>query len=385
MRLIALLVTGAHALAKPPAVVGQKLHDVATPALLLDADAFERNCEALRAAVALTGVRARPHMKAHKSGALAKRQLELLDVHAAGVCAQTVAELEAAVEAGIGDALLTNEVVGADKIERVAAAAKKAAEKGGRVGVLIDDFWAQATDLNLALDDDVIVDVYVEVDVGQRRCGVLPQEAAPLALQISRLKNLRFAGCHCYHGLLQHVPSKADRRAAVAGVAGAVREVREALIAAGLAEFVITGGGTGTLAADRDSGVFDEVQPGSFCVMDLQYGSIEHEIVFERALEVLTTVISRPSPNRCVVDAGSKAVDLVAGPPNVEGGREYRSGGDEHGILDLEAGDDVVVGAKLRLYPSHCDPCVNLHDHWVVHRGGVVVDVLAVDARGSGC
>ena len=378
--LIALLITGAHALAKPPAVIGQKLHDVATPALLLDADAFERNCETLRAAVALTGVRARPHMKAHKSGALAKRQLELLDVHAAGVCAQTVAELEAAVDAGVGDVLLTNEVVGADKIKRVAAAAKKSS---GRVGVLIDDFWAQATDLNLALD--VTADAYVEVDVGQKRCGVSPEEAAPLALQISRLKKLKFAGCHCYHGLLQHVPSKADRRAAVADVADAVREVREALIAAGFAEFVITGGGTGTLAADRDSGVFDEVQPGSFCVMDLQYGSIEHEIAFERALEVLTTIISRPAPNRCVVDAGSKAVDLVAGPPHVEGNRPYRSGGDEHGILDLEAGDSLTVGAKLRLYPSHCDPCVNLHDHWVVHRGGVVVDVLAVDARGSGC
>ena len=125
MRLLALLVTGAHALARPPAVIGQKLHDVATPALLLDADAFERNCETLRSAVALTGVRARPHMKAHKSGALAKRQLELLDVHAAGVCAQTVSELEAAVDAGVGDVLLTNEVVGADKIRRVAAAAKK--------------------------------------------------------------------------------------------------------------------------------------------------------------------------------------------------------------------------------------------------------------------
>ena len=385
MRLLALLVTGAHALAKPPAVIGDKLHQVATPALLLDADAFERNCETLRSAVALTGVRARPHMKAHKSGALARRQLELLDVHASGVCAQTVSELEAAVDAGVGDVLLTNEVVGADKIERVAAAAKKAAEKGGRVGVLIDDFWAQATDLNLALDDDVTVDAYVEVDVGQRRCGVSPEEAAPLALQISRLKKLKFAGCHCYHGLLQHVPSSKERREAVADVADAVREVREALIAAGFAEFVITGGGTGTLAADRDSGVFDEVQPGSFCVMDLQYGSIEHEIAFERALEVLTTIISRPAPNRCVVDAGSKAVDLVAGPPHVEGNRPYRSGGDEHGILDLGEGDDLAVGAKLRLYPSHCDPCVNLHDHWVLHRGGVVVEVLAVDARGSGC
>ena len=87
----------------------------------------------------------------------------------------------------------------------------------------------------------------------------------------------------------------------------------------------------------------------------------------------------------CVVDAGSKAVDLVAGPPHVEGNRPYRSGGDEHGILDLEEGDSLTVGAKLRLYPSHCDPCVNLHDHWVLHRDGVVVEVLAVDARGSGC
>ena len=182
---LALLVASAQALSKPPAVIGQKLHDVATPALLLDADAFERNCETLRSAVALTGVRARPHMKAHKSGALAKRQLVLLDVHASGVCAQTVAELEAAVDAGVRDVLLTNEVVGADKIKRVAAAAKKASQNNGRVGVLIDDFWAQATDLNLALDDDVIVDVYVEVDVGQRRCGVAP------CVEIKILRRLR--------------------------------------------------------------------------------------------------------------------------------------------------------------------------------------------------
>lgn len=377
---------GANALSKPPASVGDKLHQVATPALLLDAAAFERNCETLRAAVALSGVRARPHMKAHKSGALARRQLELLDVHASGVCAQTVAELEAAIDAGIDDVLLTNEVVGADKVARVAAAAKTAAARGGRVGVLIDDFWGQAMPLNAALGDSVI-DAYVEVDVGQRRCGVPPEEAAPLAMKIRGLKRLRFAGCHCYQGLLQHVADASERRDAVlGGVADAVREVRAALDAVGLLDgAIITGGGTGTLATDRDSGVFDEVQPGSFCIMDLQYGAIEHEIQFERALEVLTTVISRPTPDRAVVDAGSKAVDLVAGVPQVEGGRPYRSGGDEAGILDLSADDELALGAKLRLDPSHCDPCVNLHDHWVVHRGGVVEEVLAVDARGAGC
>ena len=169
-------------------------------------------------------------MKAHKSGVLAKRQLELLDVHASGVCAQTVSELEAAVDAGISDVLLTNEVVGADKIERVAAAAKKSS---GRVGVLIDDFWAQATDLNLALDDDVIVDAYVEVDVGQRRCGVSPGSGAARPANLEA-EEFEVRGLPLLPRAAAARALSKERRAAVADVADAVREVREALIAAGL-------------------------------------------------------------------------------------------------------------------------------------------------------
>ena len=135
-------------------------------------------------------------------------------------------------------------------------------------------------------------------------------------------------------------------------------------------------------AYERDSGLYTEVQPGSFCLMDGDYLANDYDDApFERSLAVRATVVSRPTPDRAVVDAGSKAVDLVSGAPTLAVG-SFRSGGDEHGIIDGPG--DLACGDHVELFPSHCDPCVNLHDYWVCHRGGVVEAVVPVDARGPG-
>ena len=186
-------------------------------------------------------------------------------------------------------------------------------------------------------------------------------------------------------GLLQHVRATADRGAEVlGGVADGVRATLGALEDAGIPCETVTGGGTGTFTYERDSGLYTEVQPGSFCLMDGDYLENEYDDApFERSLSVLSTVVSRPTPDRAVCDAGSKAVDLVSGPPTTTEGA-FRSGGDEHGVIDLADGANPAVGDHLQLFPAHCDPAVNLHDFWVCHRGGVVEAVVPVDARGPG-
>ncbi|KAH8058324.1 serine dehydratase [Aureococcus anophagefferens] len=308
------LLAGARALSAKPASAGALLRDVATPALCVDMDVFERNCETLKAMLADTGVKARPHAKAHKSGYLARAQLAILGDVASGVCCQTVRELEAMVAAGVDDIFLTNQVAA---LEQAVAGSSKT------------------------------LDVYVEVDVGQNRCGTRPgAPAADLAATVVAADGLRFRGAHCYHGLLQHVRKTDERKAKVGGVCDGVRA---------------------TLAALEAAGIGCDV-PGSFCLMDGDYLANDYDDApFERSL--------------AVVDAGSKAVDLVSGAPTLAVG-SFRSGGDEHGIIDGPG--DLACGDHVELFPSHCDPCVNLHDYWVCHRGGVVEAVVPVDARGPG-
>jgi 3-hydroxy-D-aspartate aldolase len=257
--------------ANPPAARGDTLDSVDTPALLLDMAAFDANCASLRASLDQFGgaVTARVHTKAHKSATLAHRQLGMLGPEVGrGVCCQTVSEVAAMLEGGVGDILLTNQVVGRRKIERFVqlaleaqamAAAARPGDRGGergnegggaRLSCLVDHA-ANVEELHRACTAaGAQIECLVEVDVGQGRCGVAPgTPAAELALEIERRRPaLRFAGLHCYHGLTQHIRSLAERRQAVLGpVAAAVRQSLDALGAAGLhgehGAVRVTGGG----------------------------------------------------------------------------------------------------------------------------------------------
>ncbi|MBS0326197.1 MAG: DSD1 family PLP-dependent enzyme, partial [Proteobacteria bacterium] len=298
-----------------PARVGDPLEAIATPSLVVDLDAFERNLD--RMAEATAGIRLRPHAKAHKCAAIAKAQLAR---GAAGICCQKTDEAAAFVDAGVRDVLVTNEVVDRSKIARLAELARTA-----RIGVLIDTPSSVPALSEAAAGAGTRLDAYVEIDVGSRRCGVAPGEPAlELARAIAAAPALRFRGLHAYHGAAQHLRDPAARRAAIASATDAARATRALVGAAGIACEIVTGAGTGTWRHEHDSGVYNELQPGSYVFMDADYArnvAGPADIRFEQSLFVLASVMSVPARERAVVDAGLKAFSFDSGPPLVHGHR----------------------------------------------------------------
>jgi D-serine deaminase-like pyridoxal phosphate-dependent protein len=366
---------------RAPATVGMRLEEVDTPALIVELDAFERNLRTL-AALVQGRVRVRAHAKTHKCAEIAKRQVA---AGAVGVCCQKVSEAEALVAGGIGDVLVSNEVVGAPKLERLAALARRA-----RIGVCVDDA-GNVRDLEAAAARaGARLDVYVELEVGMGRCGVAPGEPAlALSRAIAACRQLRFAGLQAYHGRAQHLRSMAERRAAIAGSAEAARTTRKLIEAAGIACPVVTGAGSGTFMLEVESGAWDEIQPGSYVFMDADYARNEWAAPlprFDHSLFVLSTVMSRPAPRLAIVDAGLKASSVDSGMPEVwqRTGLAYIRASDEHGWVEVAEGTAAPpLGEKLLLVPGHCDPTVNLYDWYVCVRGGRVEALWPISARGA--
>ena len=355
-----------------------RLEEVDTPALVLDLDAFERNLRRMQQAVAGRGIRVRAHAKTHKCPEIAQRQVA---AGAVGVCCQKVSEAEALVEGGIADVLISNEIVGAPKLARLAALSKRA-----RIGICVDD----PGNLRAIGATGASLDLYVEIDVGARRCGVAPGEPAlALARGTSAFPNLRFAGLQAYQGAAQHVRSMAERRERISRAAEAARATRKMIEAAGIGCPLVTGGGSGTFMFEIESGAYDEIQPGSYVFMDADYARNEWADPlprFEHALFVLAMVMSRPVPERIVVDAGLKASSVDSGLPQVwqRPGLTYARASDEHGVIEVAVGSTTpALGDKLLLIPGHCDPTVNLHDWYVCVRAGRVEALWPIAGRGA--
>ncbi|MFN0162158.1 MAG: DSD1 family PLP-dependent enzyme [Burkholderiales bacterium] len=366
-----------------PASVGDPVETVDTPALIVELDPLERNLARMADAARRAGVALRPHAKMHKCAALALRQMAL---GAVGVCSQKVAEAEALVDAGVNDVLISNEVVGAKKLERLACLAGRA-----RIAVCVDDA-GNVADLGRAVRAaGTKLGVLVEIDVGARRCGVAPgAQAVALAQAIHAEPGLVFGGLQAYQGRAQHLRLPAARQAAIEAASAAVRETREALLAAGLACPHVTGAGTGTYMLEAASGVYTELQAGSYAFMDADYALNQQAAPFEHALFVLTTVMSR-APDRAVLDAGLKAHSIDSGMPvpsaDARGlplaGLEVRRVSDEHSVLVATTGSLPTLGAKLRLIPGHIDPTINLHDWIIAVRNNRVEELWPVVARGA--
>ena len=365
-----------------PARAGDAVADIDTPALVVDLDAFERNLDLMANAVRGGGVALRPHAKSHKCPDIAHAQLER---GAIGICCQKVGEAEAFVAAGIRDVLVTNEIVGPRKTARLAALARDA-----KIGVLVDDQAAIHDLAAAATAASVTLDVLVEIDVGAHRCGIAPGEAAlGLARLAARTPALSFRGLHAYHGAAQHLRTPQQRRDAIAQAVALARDTRARIEAAGIACPVVTGAGTGTWQLERDSGVYTELQPGSYVFMDADYhrnalAPDQHH--FEQSLFVAATVMSAPSRERAIVDAGLKAFAFDSGPPLVHApdGVEYTKASDEHGVLAVSAdAEPPSIGDRIWLVPGHCDPTVNLYDWLVGVRGASVECVWPVTARGA--
>ncbi|MEW6690323.1 MAG: DSD1 family PLP-dependent enzyme [Pseudomonadota bacterium] len=366
---------------QPPAAVGMRLEEADTPALVLELDAFEANLRRLADAVA-GRVRVRAHAKTHKCAEIARRQVA---AGAVGVCCQKVSEAEALVEGGIADVLVSNEVVGARKLERLAALARRA-----KIGVCVDDA-GNARDLQAAAARaGAALDVYIELEVGMGRCGIAPGEPAlALARVVRDSPNLRFAGLQAYHGRAQHFRSMRERREAIGGSASAVRETKALLEKHNIPCPIVTGAGSGTFALEIESGAWNEIQPGSYIFMDRDYAQNEWLPPlprFAHALFVLTAVMSRPRADFAIVDAGLKASSVDSGMPAVweRPGLSYVRASDEHGWVEIAGGAAAPgLGDKLLLIPGHCDPTVNLYDWYVCVRKGVVEALWPISARGA--
>ena len=367
---------------RPAAAVGMPLAEIDTPCLLLELDQFERNLRRLPDSLRGTSVRLRPHAKSHKCPEIALRQIAL---GAVGVCCQKVSEAEALAAGGVRDILIANEVVGEAKLERLVALARQV-----HVAVCADDVRNVTALDQAAKRAGVGLDVLVEIDVGAHRCGVQPgAPAVALARAIAASGSLRFAGLQAYQGAAQHVRKVRDRREAIERAVQHVEATVGMLAAAGIECNYVTGAGTGSYMFEAASKVYHELQAGSYIFMDADYARndwTESGIPnFEHSLFVWTTVMSKPSAERAVVDAGLKASSVDSGMPRVADvpGVTFVKASDEHGVLELDGTSALAVGDKLKLIPGHCDPTVNLYDWFVCMRNGRVEALWPITGRGA--
>ncbi|MEI4485166.1 DSD1 family PLP-dependent enzyme [Frigidibacter sp. MR17.14] len=371
-----------------PARPGDPVSAVATPALVIDLDAFEANLARMADHAARLGVRLRAHAKTHKSADIAQAQVQS---GATGICCQKVSEALALIRGGVRDVLIANEVVAPRAIALLMRAASRA-----RVAVCADH-PANVAALSAAVmaaraegAEALTLEVLVEVDTGAGRCGVAPgAEAVTLAQAIHDAPGLRLGGIQAYHGNAQHIYDPAERARVLDASIRAAAATRDALLAAGLPCPRVTGAGTGSFAIEAASGVYTEIQAGSYVFMDADYARVadpEGGVTggFEQALFVLATVMSTPVPGRAVCDAGLKALAVDSGLPLVAApaGVTYRGASDEHGTLDDPDGV-LALGDQVRLIPGHCDPTCNLHDWYVCIRRGKVEALWPVTARGK--
>ena len=327
------------------------VNELQTPALLVDAGAFEHNIGAM--AEALPGERLRPHVKAHKCTALAKRQAAA--GHRTFTCA-TIGEVEGMAAAGLGDdLLLANEVADASRLGRVAGG-------GARVTLAVD---SDAT-IGAAARGGV-GEVLIDVNVGLPRCGCPPEHAGRLA-EVARSQGLVVRGVMGYEG---HVVGLEDRAERVEKTAASMELLLKAH--ADVGGDVVSAGGTGTYDINTWA---TEIQAGSYALMDTAYAKLG--LPFRHALTVLATVIS-VSPKWAVADCGLKALGMDHGNPTTEAGDVWFCS-DEH--LTFAPSSPVAVGDRIRVLPAHIDPTIALHEAMYVVDGDDVIEKWPVDLRG---
>ena len=360
--------------------------DIQTPCLVLDLDALERNIRKMGDYAKAHGMRHRVHGKMHKSVDVAKLQEELGG--SVGVCCQKVSEAEVFVRGGIKDVLVSNQVRDRQKIDRLARLPKL----GARVIVCVDDI-DNVADLSAAAQRrDTELDIFVEIDCGAGRCGVTASEdVVAIARAVDAAPNLRFTGIQAYQGAMQHLDSYEARKAKLDVAIAQVGDAIDALKAEGLEPELVSGGGTGSYYFESNSGVYNELQCGSYAFMDADYGRILDEDgrridqgEWENAFFILTQVMSHAKADKAICDAGLKAQSVDSGLPVVFGRTDvkYVKCSDEHGVIEDPNGA-LKVGEKLRLVPGHCDPTANVHDWYVGVRNGRVETLWPVSARGK--
>ncbi|MDX2034718.1 MAG: DSD1 family PLP-dependent enzyme [Blastocatellia bacterium] len=358
--------------------------DLVTPALLLDLDLFEANVARLAAHARQTGIRLRPHGKTHKCVEIARRQAQ---AGAIGLSVATIREAEAMAAAGIRGLLITSELVGKPKIDRLVRLVRKAPDT-----LTVVDHFAHAAELSeAAAAARITLNVMLDVDPAGRRTGVPPGEPAlALAEKLVKLPHLKLRGIHGYSGMSAHVNTFDARRAHSRKVMLPILETFAAMKKRGMPVEIMSGGSTGTYNIDTELEGMTELQCGSYVFMDIEYRNIGGRSGpsyddFATALTVMATVISRNYDDRATVDAGIKAFAKDRKfDAEVKGvtGVGFAAGSDEHGTLLLnQPSREIRLGDRVEFIVPHCDPNLNLYDRIFCVRGERVVDVWRTIGR----
>lgn len=355
-----------------------------TPALVFDLDAFDYNLATMAALARERGIGLRPHAKTHKSIEIGKRQM---DAGAVGLCCAKLGEAEALAAGGLSDLLLTAPVLGDDKIGRLLALNAATSD----LAVVIDhpDNARQLGDAAAAAGQ--VLSVLIVADIGAHRFGVTSDAAAvEIGKVIAASPSLRFRGVQGYAGQVQHIEDYAERRQQSHAAVARLGRIRDALAKAGWPSEIVTGSGTGSHDFDHELGIMSDLQVGSYIFCDVQYDLVamspQDPRRFQRSLFVHTRVVSANHDGFVTTDAGSKSFamdgpppDIIAGAPE---GSTYGRFGDEFGRINLPDGTSLPHGTLVVCQVPHCDPTVNLYDHYHCVRGDVLVDLWPIDARG---
>ena len=349
-----------------------------TPALCLDVDTLQAN---IREAVSLCrqyGVDWRPHAKCHKSPDIARL---ILDAGAIGLTCAKLGEAEVFAAVGVRDLLIANILVGRQKIARLVELRKIADP------IVCLDHVSQAEPISAAMSAAGLkVRTVLEIDIGLERVGLLPgTEALRVARQVAELPGLELVGVMGYEGHLQMVEDPHEKRARVQAALGQLVETKELLLRSGLPCPIVSCGGTGSFELAVAQPGVTEVQAGGAIFMDAYYREKCQVTRFQYALTILTTVVSRPVPDRAIIDAGRKTMNMEIHVPLVVGRDDIQVQklSAEHGWLKLEpSAHDLQIGDRLELIPGYGDLTTLLHDRFYACRGERVEAIWPITARG---
>jgi D-serine deaminase-like pyridoxal phosphate-dependent protein len=355
-----------------------------TPALVLDLDAFDHNVATMAALARQRSIGLRPHAKTHKSIEIGRRQIK---AGAVGLCCAKLGEAEVLAAGGLGRLLLTSPILGDDKIARLLALNAETSDLA-----VVLDHPDNAKELAAAASAaGQILSVLIDVDVGTRRFGVASDAAAvEIGKLIADRRSLRFRGVQGYAGQVQHLADYAERRQQSHAALARLGQVRDALAEIGLVSEIVTGSGTGTHDFDHELGFMTDLQVGSYVFSDVEYDRVAMSAAepkrFRNSLFVHTRIVSANHSGLATTDAGSKSFAMDGPAPEIfEGapdGASYGRFGDEFGRVILPDEATVRRGDLIVCIVPHCDPTVNLYDHYHCVRGDRLVDLWPVDARG---
>jgi D-serine deaminase-like pyridoxal phosphate-dependent protein len=359
-------------------------NDIDTPALLIDLDIMEKNIKAMSHFAERIGVDLRPHIKTHKIPEIAKMQIAL---GAVGITAQKLSEAQVMIDAGLDNVFVPYPIVGEAKLDLLVRLKKKANVMTGIDGIAVAGMLS-----GKMAEENLTHEVLIEVDTGLKRCGVLPgKETLDLAVAVSKLPRLKLAGIFTHEG---HVYNSLDSGEAHDSATEAGHEMvstAQMLRHEGIdIEIVSVGSTPGAAFTPRVKGV-TEMRPGIYVFNDATQVRLGAATIEDCALTILTTVVSRPTANRAIVDAGSKTmssdaskVDGTYGIARGLAGITFDRANEEHGILTLTGeAKNLRIGDRIEIIPNHVCTTVNMHDEACGVRNGTVEKIWRIEARGK--